>query len=180
MNAIGALGVKPEDISYVILSHLHLDHAGGVGHFPNAKYIVQKDEIHYAYVPDSFMRGAYIRKDFDKPVDWMFLYGWEDDCFDLFGDGAIQTVFTPGHTPGHQALLVNLPKSGKILFTADACYTEQNMNENILPGLAWNFGECERTMQRIRKLRDAENVRIITGHDPEAWKQIKQAPHYYE
>ena len=180
VNAIGTVGVKPEDISWVILSHLHLDHAGGVGLFPNAKYVVQRSELHYAYVPDSFMRGAYIRKDFDKPVDWFFLHGWEDDGFDLFGDGSIKTCFTPGHTPGHQSLLVNLPKSGRFLFASDSCYTEQNIDENILPGLAWNFGECERTMQRIRKMRDAEGVRIITGHDPKAWKSIKQAPQFYE
>lgn len=180
INAINSVGVKKEDISYVILSHLHLDHAGGVGLFPNAKYIVQRDEIHYAYVPDSFMRGAYIRKDFDKPVDWHFLHGWEDDNFDLFGDGRIVTCFTPGHTPGHMSLLLNLPKSGKMFYTSDACYTEENLEKNILPGLAWNFGACEQTLQRIRKLKEIEGVKVIVSHDPAAWKHCKHAPDYYE
>jgi glyoxylase-like metal-dependent hydrolase (beta-lactamase superfamily II) len=180
VSAVRSLGVKPEDIRYVILSHLHLDHAGGVGQFPKATYIVQRAEINYAYAPDSFMRGAYIRKDFDRPVDWHFLNGWEDDKFDLFGDGSLVTYFTPGHTPGHQSLLINLPKTGKLFFAADSCYTDENLDKNILPGLAWNFGECERTMQRIRLLREAQGVRIVAGHDPVAWKQFKQAPSFYE
>ncbi len=180
VNALKNIGVQPEDIDYVILSHLHLDHAGCVGQFPNAKYIVQKDEIHYAYVPNSFMKLAYIRKDFDKDVNWYFLNGWEDDNFDLFGDGSIKTVFTPGHTPGHMSLLVDLPKSGKFLITADSCYTSENLNENVMSGLAWNFGEAERTMQRIHHIRDELNAKVVVGHDPEEWKQYKQAPEYYE
>lgn len=180
VNAIRSVGCAPEDIQYVILSHLHLDHAGGVGLFPNAKYVVQKEELRYAYVPDSFMRGAYIRKDFDKPVDWLFLHGWEDDMFDLFGDGTIKTCFTPGHTPGHMSLLLDLPKTGKMFYASDACYMMENLNNNVLPGLAWNFGECERTMQRIHKLRDAEGVKIMVSHDPDAWQDYKHAPDYYE
>ena len=180
VNAVRALGYKPEDITHVILSHLHLDHAGGVGQFPNAQYIVQKAELHYAYVPDSFMRGAYIRKDFDRPVNWFFLNGWEDDPFDLFGDGSIVTCFTPGHTPGHQSLMLSLPKSGKIFLTADACYTMENLEKNILPGLAWNFGECERTMQRIRHLRDETGATVLVSHDPAAWQTYKIFPLFYE
>ncbi|MCL1985039.1 MAG: N-acyl homoserine lactonase family protein [Betaproteobacteria bacterium] len=179
VNAIKKVGVKAEDIDFVVLSHLHLDHAGGVGQFPNATYVVQREELSYAYIPDSFMRGAYIRKDFDRQVDWLLLNGWTDDKFDLFGDGSVVTHFTPGHTPGHQSLMLTLPESGKFFLTADSCYTEENLNKNILPGLAWNFGECERTMARIRKLQRAEGAKIITGHDPEAWKACKQAPEFY-
>jgi len=179
-NAISKAGYKPEDVNYVILSHLHLDHAGGVGQFPNATYIVQREELNYAYAPDSFMKGAYIRKDFDKDVDWYFLHGWEDDQFDLFGDGSIVVYFTPGHTPGHQSLMVNLPNSGKLFFAADACYTEENLDKGILPGLAWNFGECERTIKRIQKLKISDNAHIFVGHDPVSWKTVKQAPEFYD
>lgn len=180
VNALKGIGVKPEEIDWVICSHLHLDHAGGVGLFPKAKYVVQKEELYYAYVPDSFMRGAYIRKDYDKPVDWYILNGWNDDKFDLFGDGRIVTYFTPGHTPGHMSLMVNLPKSGKMFFSGDSCYTTENFEKNILPGLAWNFGECEKTMRLIHKLVEADGAKLFVGHDPEAWKSVKQAPNYYE
>jgi len=180
VNAIQKVGYKPADVKYVILSHLHLDHAGGVGHFPNAKYIVQRDELHYAYVPDSFMKGAYIRKDFDKPIDWWILEGWRDDRLDLFGDGKIIIYFTPGHTPGHQSILINLPNSGPMFFAADSCYTAENIDNDVLPGLAWNPGEVVKTVQRMKILREFYGAQIVTGHDPEAWKGFKQAPEYYD
>lgn len=179
VNAIQKVGYKPEDVKFVVLSHLHLDHAGGVGHFPNAKYIVQRDEMHFAYVPDFYMKGAYIRKDFDKQVDWMLLNGWRDDKFDLFGDQSIVIYFTPGHTPGHQSILVNLPNSGPMFFAADSCYTLENLN-NVLPGLVWNPGETVKTLERMKYLRDVMGVKIVTGHDPEAWMEYRKAPEYYD
>lgn len=180
VNQIKKVGVEPEDIKYVILSHLHLDHAGGVGQFPNAKYIVQREELYYAYVPDYFMKGAYIRADFDKDVDWFILEGWRDNKFDLFGDGKIVIYFTPGHTPGHQSVLVNLEKEGPMLLTGDACYTTENIDENVLPGLGWSPSLCIQSIQTMRFLRAEQGVKIVTGHDPVAWKQYKQAPAYYE
>ncbi len=179
-NAIKKVGCDPAEIKYVILSHLHLDHAGGVGHFPNARYVVQRDELHFAYVPDPYMKLAYIRKDFDKDVDWMILEGWQDDGFDLYGDGAIQIYFTPGHTPGHQSILVDLPNNGPTFFAADSCYTQSNLEQGILPGLMWSAGDTVRSVDRMRYLQEARGVKIVTGHDPESWKSVKQAPEYYD
>lgn len=179
VNAIQKVGVKAEDIKYVILSHLHLDHAGGVGHFPNAKYIVQRDELHFAYTPDFYMKGAYIRKDFDKPVDWHILEGWRDNKYDVFGDGKILIYFTPGHTPGHQSVLVNLDKSGPFFITADSCYTRENLDEDVLPGLVAEPRSTVNTIQTIRALRD-QGVTIVVGHDPVEWAKFKHAPEFYE
>jgi glyoxylase-like metal-dependent hydrolase (beta-lactamase superfamily II) len=180
VNAIQKVGYKPADVKYVILSHLHLDHAGCVGHFPNAKYVVQRDEMHYAYVPDYFMKGAYIRKDFDKDVNWLILEGWRNDPVDFFGDGTILIYFTPGHTPGHQSILVNLPKSGPMFFAADSCYTTENIDKDILPGLSWSPSEAVKTVQRMKNIRDLYGATVVTGHDPEAWKNFKLAPGFYD
>lgn len=179
VNAIQKVGVKPEDIKYVVLSHLHLDHAGGVGHFPNAKYVVQRKELHYAYVPDFYMKGAYIRKDFDKDVDWMILEGDREPQFDLFRDGKIVIHFTPGHTPGHQSLLVNLEKTGPMMLAADSCYTTENLDEDVLPGLGAEPIETVKTIQKFRIMRD-QGIQIVTGHDPVAWEAFKKSPEFYE
>jgi N-acyl homoserine lactone hydrolase len=176
---LSRLGIAPDEISYVILSHLHLDHAGGIGHFPKAKYVVQRNELHWAYVPDFYQKAAYIRADFDREVDWLILEGREDDGFDLFGDGKLRIWFTPGHTPGHQSLLVKLEHSGDFLLAGDCCYTEEILNEDVLPGLVWNPSEAIRTIRRLRHARDACGIKIITGHDPTAWQNFKKAPAFY-
>ena len=85
--------------------------------------MVQRVEYEYAFTPDWFAAGSYIRKDFDKlGLRWMFLEGSAMDFYDFFGDGTIRLIFTPGHSVGHQSFLINLPKSPPMLLTADAAY----------------------------------------------------------
>ena len=174
------IGVSPDEIAYVILSHLHLDHAGGVGEFPKAKYIVQRDELHWAYVPDFYQKKAYIRADFDKEVAWLILDGRDADNYDVFGDGRLVIWITPGHTPGHQSLLVKLDHAGEFLLTGDSCYTEEILNEDVLPGLVWSPSVALRSIQRLRQARDAKGITVITGHDPFAWERFKPAPYFYD
>jgi N-acyl homoserine lactone hydrolase len=119
VNELQRLGIEPDSITYVLQSHLHLDHTGAIGRFPNAVHVVQRAEYEYAFTPDWFAAGAYIRKDFDKPdLRWMFL------------------IFTPGHSVGHQSFLINLLKSPPMLLTADAAYTLDHWNEKALPGFS--------------------------------------------
>jgi glyoxylase-like metal-dependent hydrolase (beta-lactamase superfamily II) len=173
------VNVDPSEIKYVIMSHLHLDHAGGVGEFPNATYIVQQDELRWAYTPQFYQKLAYIRPDFDKPVKWFLLHGYEDDNFDIFNDGSLVIWFTPGHTPGHQNLVLKL-KQGTMVLTGDSCYNMEILNENLLPGLGWNSELTVRSIQKLRWARDFLGYSIITGHDPDTFKTLKKAPEYYE
>lgn len=174
------LGIKPEDVKYVVQSHLHLDHTGAVGRFPNATHIVQRPEYEYAFTPDWFAAGGYIRKDFDRPgLKWQFLNGTQDDFYDIYGDGTLTTVFTPGHAPGHQSFLVRLPQSGPILLTVDAAYTTDHWEERSLPGFLASTVDTVRSVQKLRTLAEKTGALVVTGHDPEAWNQFKKAPDYY-
>ena len=179
LDVLEKAGVKPEDIMYHVCSHLHFDHAGGIGLFPNATYIVQRQELHYAYVPDPFMKILYLREDFDKDVNWLFLDGYNDNRYDLFGDGKIIIYYTPGHTPGHQSLLVNLEKNGPIFLTSDSCYTLENLDGLLLSSLNADSSAAVNTMRSIKDLQK-RGVKIITGHDPDAWLSIKKFPEFYE
>ncbi|WP_164870875.1 AttM family quorum-quenching N-acyl homoserine lactonase [Mesobaculum littorinae] len=174
------IGVKPEDVKYVLQSHLHLDHTGAIGRFPNATHIVQRAEYEYAYTPDWFAAGGYIRKDFDKPgLKWQFLEGTADDHFDVYGDGSLITVFSPGHAPGHQSILVNLPQSGPMLLAIDAAYTTDHWEEKSLPGFLASTVDAVRSVQKLRALAEKTGATVVTGHDPDAWPGFKQAPEYY-
>jgi glyoxylase-like metal-dependent hydrolase (beta-lactamase superfamily II) len=179
VNQLQNMDVDPASVSHVIQSHLHLDHSGAIGHFPNAQYVVQRRELEYAYTPQWFQVPAYIRPDFDRDVDWMFLYGEQDDDFDLFGDGTIRTLFTPGHAPGHMSLIVTLEETGPVMLTADACYTMDHYNNAALPGLLHSASDCAESVQKIHRAVDAHEAMVVTGHDPDAWPNFKKAPEYY-
>ena len=179
LNALKKAGVKPEDVVYHICSHLHFDHSGGIGLFPNAKYVVQKKELHYAFVPDPFMKLAYLREDFDKDIDWLCLDGWNTNKHDLFDDGKIIIYFTPGHTPGHQSVLVNLKDEPPMLLAADACYTVENLDGLLLSGLSCDNSAYIDTLRVFKDLQK-RGVKIVTGHDPDAWGSMKKFPDFYK
>ena len=179
VNQLENLDVDPASVRYVVQSHLHLDHSGAIGHFPNAEYVVQRRELQYAYTPDWFQAPAYVRPDFDKDVRWLFLDGPHDDGYDLFGDGVIKTLFTPGHAPGHTSLVVDLPGAGPMMLTADACYTMDHYREEALPGLIHSAADVADSTRKVRRTVEALDATLVTGHDPEEWPKFKKAPEYY-
>lgn len=175
-----SVGVAPEDVRYVLQSHLHLDHSGAVGRFPNAQHIVQRAEYEYAFNPHWFSAGAYIRADFDRPgLDWKFLGGEYTDNYDLFGDGTIRMIFTPGHSPGHQSFLVTLPNTGPVLLTIDAAYTLDHWEDKALPGLVCSSVDAANSVAKLKKIAEDTGALLVTGHDPDNWKTFKKAPNQF-
>ena len=169
-EVVKSVNTNPEDVKYVIQTHLHLDHSGAIGHFPNATHITQRVEYDYAFNPDWFSQPAYVRADFDKPnIRWKFLQGRKTDFYDVFGDGVIKIIFTPGHTPGHQSVLVNLPKTGHMLFTGDACYTGDHWCDKCLPGLVASASDAADSVKKLRKVAKDHNAKVVWGHDPVTW-----------
>ena len=177
VHTIKSLGMQPEEIRFVLQSHLHLDHTGAVGRFPNATHVVQRKEYEYAFSPDWFAAGGYIRKDFDKPnLKWQFLNLSDHAIFDLYGDGVIKIIPTPGHSPGHCSFLITLPQEGSILLTVDAAYTTDHWEEQALPGFLASAVDSVRSVQRLRQIADQTEALVVTGHDPVKWFSFKKGP----
>lgn len=177
VDQLRLVGVTPGDVRFVVQSHLHLDHTGAIGRFPKAQHIVQRAEYDYAYKSHWFSSGAYIRADFDRPgLSWKFLGGEFTDNYDLFGDGVLKMIFTPGHSPGHQSFLVTLPKSGPILLTIDAAYTVDHWNNKALPGLATSAIEAADSVAKLRRIAKDTGAMVVTGHDPQDWARFRKAP----
>jgi len=173
-----SVGVEPHNVRFVVQSHLHLDHTGAVGRFPKAQCIVQRIEYDYAFNPHWFAKAAYIRADFDRPgLNWKFLGGDYTDNYDLFGDGTVRMIFTPGHSPGHQSFLITLPKAGPILLTIDAAYTLDHWNNLALPGLVDSAADAANSVAKLRKIAGVTNAMVVTGHDPDNWKTFQKAPY---
>lgn len=181
VNALKNVGIDPESIKYVLHSHLHLDHTGATGRFPNAVHIVQKNEYDYAFHPDWFAAGGYIRADFDRPgLKWEFLDGEATDFYDVYGDGVIKMIYTPGHAVGHCSFLITLPNSGSILLCVDAAYTLDHFNEKALPGFLASAIDSVHSVSKLRKIAKDTDALVVTGHDPEAWPTFKHYPEFYD
>ena len=180
VDQLKSIGVRPDEITHVLQSHLHLDHTGAIGRFPNATYYVQRAEYDYAFNPDWFSAGAYIRADFDKPkVKWQFLQGRDTDDFDLFGDGTVRMIFTPGHAPGHQSFLINLRSTGPVLLCIDAAYTLDHWENRALPGLVTSSSDAAKSVRKLRAIANQTGALVVTGHDPDHWRTFKHAPNAY-
>ena len=125
------IGVKPSDIKYVAVSHTHPDHIGNVEMFPQTMLLVQKTEYEW---PNPLGVGRFKP---EHPVTKL-----EGD-HDVFGDGNVVVIATPGHTPGHQSLLVKLPKTGAVLLSGDAVHFKEN----------WEIGACQKNNDNKDKRR---------------------------
>jgi N-acyl homoserine lactone hydrolase len=117
-----SIDVDPASIDWVINSHLHIDHCGGNYMLPNATVILQSKEL--AAAREGAAEGLYEVQDFEIGQSIKLINGEHD----LFGDGSVRIIPTPGHTPGHQSVIVKLPKVD-VLLAGDCCYTERNLDQ---------------------------------------------------
>ena len=174
VSQLALLGLGPDDVAYVANSHFHFDHCGGNEFFPRSTFLVQRKELEAARDPAILAQKRYTpsAQDFDHPLP----YRPVDGEHDVFGDGAVTLIPTYGHTPGHQSLRVRARKAADLVLTADACYTRENMDRDLLPGVLWNAGEMTRSLARLRELRDRQGATVIYGHDPAQWGELPRAP----
>jgi glyoxylase-like metal-dependent hydrolase (beta-lactamase superfamily II) len=183
------IGLSTDDIKYVVVGHLHLDHGGNVAKFPNSTLVVQKDEIKNAFWPEPGTAGPYIPGDTaplrsglgeGQPNKYKIIQ-LEGDI-DLFGDGSVYVKRAVGHTPGSQMLRVRLPKTGTVVLTSDNVYFRENLEKNILPEvvLAYSPPGILAAYQWIRETMAIEGGSFMTAHDPDAFKAMKKAPDSYE
>ncbi len=175
---IRELGYRPEDVRYVILSHLHLDHVGCAPLFPDATFIVRRQELRAAWWPDPYERGY----DFDSLMRMRhlrYLQPGNDEAFDVFQDGSLVCIDTKGHTEGHQSLVVSLAKSGKVVLAGDAAQVAENLRDSVPPGLCWSSQSAVESIQRLGHMA-AQGALVILGHELSALDTLKLSPDFYE
>lgn len=158
--ALASAGVRPEDVNIVIHTHLHYDHAGNNQLFPHARFFVQREELRYALAPTSFDATAYFAPSLGITPDYL---GTKFELLD--GDAEItsgvQVISTPGHTPGHQSVLVETA-NGRYCIAGDAVMQYENLERRIPPGIHTSMIECMSSLERIA--READHV--LPGHEP--------------
>lgn len=186
---LAKIGLKPDDIKYVVVSHFHLDHGGNAHQFPNSTLVAQKDEIRNAFWPEPGTAGpyipgdlAYLRSDLGVGVPNKVKVILLNGDLDLFGDSSLVVKRWVGHTPGSQMMVVRLPKTGTIILTGDNVYFRENAEKNILPSvvLAYDPTGIMNAYEFIRQMQAMEGADFFTAHDPDAFKAQKKSPEYYE
>jgi N-acyl homoserine lactone hydrolase len=165
-----AIGRDPAKIDLVINSHFHFDHVGGKALIPNATMVVQRREWEAGTDPDIAARRGFDRRDFDLGHKRLLLDGEHD----VFGDGSVVYLPTPGHTPGHQSLRVRLG-SGEVVLAADSCYFCRTLRERRLPQFCDDRAAMLASLDRLADL-ERLGARIFFGHDHEFWQSVPQAP----
>ena len=175
---IEALGYKTSDVTHVIASHAHFDHSGGLYLFPEAKFYCGQGEMQFAYWPAKIGAGYFRYADLDatRNFNWYEIPGID---VDLFGDGSMVILFTPGHTPGELSLLVRLPSRNFIL-TGDTVHLRAALENEIHFPVDADTKAAVQSLQRLKLLRDTADATVWITHDPEDWAELQHAPHSYE
>jgi N-acyl homoserine lactone hydrolase len=173
-------GIDPSSLRTVVMTHLHPDHASAIVDYPEATFLVSKAEWDAA--ADGGQRDGYVKRQFDHGFDYR-LVEFDSDAansfsgfgrsFDVFGDGSVRVVFTPGHTRGHMSVVLRTT-SGEVLLAGDAIFMHRTLSEDHLPHLVTDEHLFRRSLREIRQyVKETPDALVIPGHDWEAWQKLQ-------
>jgi glyoxylase-like metal-dependent hydrolase (beta-lactamase superfamily II) len=177
-------GIDPHDVRIAIMTHLHMDHASAISEFTSATYVLGMGEWR-AFHSSRLALNGYVRHHVQHAVEYKEVpydspvidsYGTFGRSFDLFGDGSVRLVYTPGHTHGHQSVILRL-KNREALVAGDAIYFLDTLDDERRGWVMADEHKWRRSVGEIRLYRrENPDALIIPGHDPRAWAGI--APRY--
>lgn len=177
VHQLERLDYRPEDIKYVILSALYMDHAGGMKYFPQSTFIVQRAELKMAWWPDPCV-GGYNYNDIKDTREFKFIQ--LDSDYDVFNDGTVVVKRCPCHAIGEQVLIVRL-KGGTIVNPTGVIPLRRNYELDAIPGvLMVSPGQAYANMQKLKRIIAKERAKVLYHHDLTEWRTCKKLPDYYE
>ncbi len=176
VDQLKALGLTPADVTYVAFSHFHFDHTGNANLFGASTWILNQTELNWALgnpTPpgvDVTAISAY------KTAKTKMI----DSDYDVFGDGSVRILKTPGHTPGHQVLKIQLKKSGTIVLSGDLYHLRDNYEYRRVPDFNYNRADTLASMDRIEKIIKVSKARLVVQHDLGDFKALPKFPAYLD
>jgi N-acyl homoserine lactone hydrolase len=178
---LAKIGLKPDDITYVALSHTHGDHIGNVRLFPNSTVLIQRAEYEWISTPDGpndnvNQLKALARELLGTPKHLKLL----DGDTDVFGDGSVTLVSTPGHTPGSESLLVHPKNSEFIILSGDVVHLEENFEKDAVPSLNTDKAASIVSMERVRRMIATYKAKLFINHDKAESDALKLIPAFYD
>ena len=160
---LAKIGVKPEQVKYVGISHYHGDHIGQAGSFPAATLLIGKGDW------DLLVSGRQPEGVNGAPLKHWLSEGGKVEALandkDVFGDGSVMVLYTPGHTPGHHSLLVKLAQTGPVILTGDAAHFHENYDSNGVPSFNHDRAQTVASLDRIKKIAAGMKATVVIQHD---------------
>ena len=174
---LASAGYKPSDITYFALSHYHSDHTANANAFAGATWIVQKAEREFMFAdkPQGIIQPAQysaLRKAKTELLD--------NENFDVFGDGTVQVLAAPGHTPGHQVVFVRLPKRGPVLLAGDLYHYPEERTTGRIPTFEFNAEQSKVSRARVEAFVKQVGAQLWIEHDIATHAKLPKAPAYVE
>ena len=174
---LAAAGYKPGDITYFALSHYHSDHTGNANAFAGSTWITQKAERDFMFgdKPEGII----------QPATYSALKGaktrvLDNEELDVFGDGTVRLIPTPGHTPGHQVLLVRLPKRGLVLLAGDLYHYPEERTRGTTPTFEFNAEQSKVSRAKVEALLKQTKAELWIEHDMATHAKLPKSPAYVE
>ena len=171
------IGVAPTQITVLAFSHTHGDHVGNANLFTAATLYIQQAEYDAAFGPEpgkyGFVPSAYEKLRTNPTIK---LQG----DFDVFGDGSVKLLSTPGHTPGHQSLFVRLPRTGPVVLSGDFAHFEENFTNRRVPGFNFDIEQSRQSMDKVDRILKAEHAQLWINHDSQQSATLPHAPLFIE
>jgi glyoxylase-like metal-dependent hydrolase (beta-lactamase superfamily II) len=163
VDQLAQINLKPEQIKYVGISHYHADHTGQVASFSGATILIGKGDWDGITAPKPNV-GANV-----APFTHWISGGGKLEALvgdkDVFGDGTVVVINTPGHTPGHHSLLVRLKEMGNVLITGDLAHFHENYESDGVPAINYHRGDTIASLDRFKKAAANLKATVIIQHD---------------
>lgn len=174
---LASAGYAPKDITYLALSHYHSDHTANANVFSNATWIVQKAERDYMFTanPQGIIQPATyaaLRNAQTKVLD--------NEDFDVFGDGTVVLMTTPGHTPGHQVLAVKLARAGTVLLGGDLYHYPEERTTGRVPTFEFDAAQSRASRERIEAFLEDSGATLWIEHDMATHAALPRAPAFVD
>ena len=175
---LAEISVDPARITHVAFSHTHGDHVGNGNLFTNATLHIQGAEYDIAFGPEAVSKWNFEVTSYDKlranPIVRL------DGDHDVFGDGTVKILSTPGHTPGHQSLLVRPPKRGPVILSGDMVHLQDNWTQRRVPAFNFSREQSVQSMEKVAALMKQTGAQLWINHDKAQSDSIPKAPAYIE
>lgn len=175
-SQLNSLGVPVSDVEYFSISHSHFDHIGNANLFSGSTAILSRAEYEYMFSDESRQRPDFSRYNRLESEGVKLFSG----SYDVFGDGSVEILEMPGHTPGHSVLKVDLKNTGTVLLTGDLYHFEQSRERRITPSFNTDIPMTLDSMDRFEALAKKERARVFISHSIVARNWLPRPPEFLD